>query len=248
MIFDFVVEPGTFVARPNRFVVQAELAGGEIVRAHCADPGRLRELLLPGAVLYVSPAKPSATRRTSYDLRFVEHPSTGQLVSLDTRVPNKLVHQLLNAGAIGPFAKASNVRAEVVSPVNEGTTRSRFDFQIVDADATRTWIEVKSVTLVEDGIALFPDAPTDRGRRHLEELTAIVQQDLGRAAVIFIVQRPDASLLRPHVVRDPAFAAALAEASACGVDLYAYTCTLSREKIQLNQQIPVVADAIDTAG
>lgn len=242
--FDFAVVPATFVNRPNRFVVEAELANGRIVRTHCADPGRLRELLVPGARLYVSPAKTATGRRTDYDLRFVEHPNTGQLVSLDTRVPNLLVRELLHADALEAFQDAMSIRSEVAAPMRDGRIRSRFDFLVVDGNDTPCWVEVKSVTLVEDAVALFPDAPTERGRRHLQELTAIVRQNLGRAAVIFVVQRPDAEQLQPHAARDPAFATALAEAAAAGVELYAYTCTLRADAICLNRPIPVVIDPV----
>ncbi len=240
MQFDFTVVPATFIARPNRFVVEARLGDGQLIRAHCADPGRLQELLLPGARLYVSPAKPSPRRRTTYDLRFVEHPATGVLVSLDTRVPNRLVGELLHARALEPFQNATSIRSEVSAPLGQGKIRSRFDFQVTDDRGIACWIEVKSVSLVEDGVALFPDAPTERGRRHLDELAEIVRTGQGRAAVVFIVQRDDAEMLKPHVQRDPAFAAALMRARATGVELYAYTCTLTVAEIVLKRQIPIV--------
>lgn len=107
-------------------------------------------------------------------------------------------------------------------------------------DGSLTWIEVKSATLVEEGVARFPDAPTARGARHVAELTALVRGGLGRAVILFVVQRADAVRLEPHWVRDPVFAAALVDAEAAGVRLCAFTCTLSTEVIELADAIPVV--------
>jgi sugar fermentation stimulation protein A len=252
--FPFVVEEARFVARPNRFLVLAERgqgaggSSGEIVKVHCPDPGRLRELLVPDARLYISPSQSIAsTRRTQYDLRFVLHSAesgatVGErvLVSLDSRLPNRLIGLALESDAIrlGPGPQA--VRAEVVGPLTHGQgIRSRFDFCVTGTDGMAWWVEVKSATLVKDGVALFPDAPTSRGRRHLEELAEIVRQGKARAAVIFVVQRPDAHALAAHGDRDPAFANALAGAYHAGVQICAITCTLTTEAITLNKVIPV---------
>lgn len=252
--FPFVVEEARFVARPNRFLLLAErlqesgASTGEIVKVHCPDPGRLRELLAPGACVYISPSRSNAsTRRTQYDLRFVLHtPEQGRtagqsvLVSLDSRLPNRLVGIALEAGFIRFGSGSQMVRAEAVGPLlHEQGVRSRFDFCVTGADGTVWWVEVKSATLVEDGVALFPDAPTVRGRRHLEELAEIARTGTARAAVIFVVQRPDARALAAHVDRDPAFAKALVDAYHAGVQIHAVTCTLTTEAITLKEEIPV---------
>ena len=141
----------------------------------------------------------------------------GVLVSVDARLPNPLLADALARGGLPQFAGYTGIRGEAVRG------QSRLDFLLTDGGGNRCWIETKSVTLVEDGLALFPDAPTLRGCKHLEELGAAVAGG-DRAALVFVVQRPDARCLAPHVAADPAFTAALARAAAAGVEVYAYTC------------------------
>lgn len=252
MKFSFVTLPAAFIERPNRFHVIARLIDCpaqnlEQIHVHCPNPGRLRELLIPGATVYVSKAEnnKSVQRKTDYDLRFVEHPENGQLVSLDTRLPNTLFAEGLRNDFFSHFRNYSVVQSEVSPKVtvqeHDKPTgiQSRFDFCLTDKDGRNCWIEVKSVSLVEvqDGrrIALFPDAPTERGRRHLQELT----QKGTRAAVVFIVQRSDAELVRPHWRRDEGFGRALVHAAQAGVELYAYTCHLTTTQAQLASEILV---------
>ena len=246
MHFLFTTKPATFLERPNRFRVVARLhENGEIVQVHCPNPGRLGELLLPGAVVHVSPASSTGStrgRKTSHDLRFVEHPQHGQLISLDTRLPNALFAEGIRTGFFEPFADCVNMRTEVALPGEHTGVHSRIDFRLQIGVGTPCWVEVKSVTLVEDGCALFPDAPTARGRRHVDELAERVAGG-ERAAVVFIVQRPDAAQLRPQWATDPEFAEALTRAHAAGVEVYAYTCALSLRNICLREPIPVVISA-----
>lgn len=242
MKFSFQALPARLVARPNRFVVVAALDDtGETVRAHCADPGRMRELLLANSRVYLSKSQDSS-RKTAYDLHFVEHPASGQLVSVDSRLPNRVFAEALREGAIAPFADYSTVFSEVSVPsrvTERGQTRSRIDFLLENRDSAQAWVEVKSVTLVENRVALFPDAPTERGRRHLLELARLVQRYSARAAAVFMVQRPDADLFRPNRATDPAFADALASVAQQGVEIYAYACTLSVEEIRVDRPIAV---------
>ena len=204
-----------FVARPNRFIVMARLDSGTEVRCHMADPGRLRELLLPAVELRLRPAPPDAVRATRYSVALVRAPMAPRpWVSLDTTLPNRLAANLLREGAIRGLGGYKELQAEV----KHGS--SRFDFLLTPRRGEKIFVEVKSVTLVENGVALFPDAPTVRGARHLRELAAHVQ-DGGRGAVLFVVQRPDARAVRPRRVTDPAFADALLEARAQGVLLRA---------------------------
>jgi sugar fermentation stimulation protein A len=237
--FPWEVTPATFLSRPNRFLVIARLDdGGTLVKAHCADPGRLRELLLPNSRLYLSPAQ-AGGRKTEYDLRFVEHPETGQLVSLNTVLPNGLVHLALQERALPQFVGYDRIMREVATPHGASSEiNSRIDFCLRSYEEDSYWIEVKSVTLVEGDVALFPDAPTLRGTRHLMELAALVEKG-NRAAVLFIVQRPDAKVLRPNGAADAAFARALCHAKDIGVEIYAYRCELTLRTIQLIDQIPV---------
>jgi sugar fermentation stimulation protein A len=239
MNFTFNVEPATFLERPNRYVIHARLHGsGEVVRAHCPDPGRLQELLIQGAVVHLDEAG-ILTRRTTHTLRFVEHPEHGQLVSLNTQLPNAVFREGWESGFFPQFFGYTQMRREVSLPASQSGVTSRIDFQLSDEDGRICWVEVKSASLVIDGVARFPDAPTLRGRRHLDELSELVHAGEG-AAVIFIVQRPDAVRFSPFTERDPAFAAALARAADSGVSIHAYTCALTTQSIQLAQEIPVV--------
>lgn len=253
MRFDFNVEPATFIERPNRFVIHARLhSGDEIVRAHCPNPGRMRELMAPGATVFLSRAT-DPTRRTPFTLRFVIHPEVAQLISLNTQLPNDIFAEGLADGFFAPFQGHRSVRREVSVPMKAGDElekqrgkapkprkiRSRVDFWLEDARGQSCWVEVKSVSLVEDGRALFPDAPTVRGRRHLLELIELVK-DGQRAAVVFIVQRPDAVSVQANGLTDPDFAATLAQAQAAGVELFAYTCAVTLDEVTLERQIPVI--------
>ncbi len=246
MRFHFSTQPATFLARPNRFRIEAVLKhDGQTISAHCPDPGRLLELLIPGVTVHVSPAHNPA-RKTAWDLRFVEHPQSRQLISLDSRLPNQLFAEGLAKQFFAPFAHPQQIEREVVVDLPyDGGVRSRLDYRLIDQAGRRTWIEVKSATLVEEGWAYFPDAVTARGRRHVEELTALAARG-DRAAVVFIVQRPDAAGLSPQWLIDPRFAHALADAAAGGVEIYAYTCRLTLHAVEMERAIPVSMEGPST--
>jgi len=159
-----------FVERPNRFLLRCRLPeqDGEVVDVHMADPGRLEELLIPGTRVWIRWAA-SATRKTDWSAVLVESPDGDGLVSVDTTMPNRLIHRALAAGALDEFDGWTLDRAEF--PMG----RSRIDFLLV-APGRRLALEVKSVTLVEDGVALFPDAVTARGARHVRELTKVHEE------------------------------------------------------------------------
>ncbi|MGB5048807.1 MAG: DNA/RNA nuclease SfsA, partial [Caldilineaceae bacterium] len=184
MNIPFPVEPATFLERPNRFVIHARLhSSGENVRAHCPNPGRMHELMIPGALVYLSAANDPA-RRTPYSLRFVEHPANGQLISLNTQLPNDLFAEGLRDGFFAPFNGYTNHQREVALPTGAKGVTSRIDFRLSTEEGRICWVETKSATLVhDDGRAWFPDAPTLRGRRHVEELTHLASTGV-RAAVV----------------------------------------------------------------
>ncbi len=195
----------SFVDRPNRFVVRCVLedSGGRKEKAHMPNPGRLQELLLPGRKLYLAKAptlkKDGTKRSTRYTVVGVER--GGRPVYLDTHGTNAVARRLLEEKMIPPFRKAEVVRAEV--PVG----RSRFDF-LLSEGGRDLYLEVKSVTLFANGLAMFPDAPTERGRRHLEELAAIARGG-GRAAVLFLVHSASVTHFLPDYHTDLEFARTL---------------------------------------
>jgi sugar fermentation stimulation protein A len=218
-----------YIDRPNRFIVQARLDDDHEELVHLPDPGRLREVLTPGARLWLLPAAETAQRKTRYDVLLAE--TEAGLISLDTRLPTQLVRRALEQRAIPEFAAYDTVRPEM--PFGH----SRIDF-LLSGRAGQMLLEVKSVTLVENGVGLFPDAVTARGARHLRELAAALAQGY-QAAVLFIVQRADAAAVAPHPSNDPAFAAALRQAAEAGVQLAAYTCRLTPDDITLAGAVPV---------
>ncbi len=225
-----------FVGRPNRFLVQAELPHGEIVTAHMADPGRLRELLLEGRRAWLRPAAEGGRRRTAWTIVLVENPSGRGLVSLDTTLPNRLIGRALADNALPELAQWSLVRREF--PVG----RHRIDFLLRGAGDREMLLEVKSVTLVEAGEALFPDAVTARGASHLR----LLRDEVGRgraAAVMFVVQRGDARRVRAAREIDPAFAAALDEARAAGVEIHARRCRVALDRIRLGMILPTGSES-----
>lgn len=217
----------TFVARPNQLIVEARI-GMRLVRAHMADRGRLLGLLTPGARLLLAP-RDEIGRKTAYQVAGVY--SGDELVSLDTQLPNRLVMAALSAGALPQFARYTRVQREV--PVGE----HRFDFRLGEGLNT-CLLEVKSAGKVEGGLAMFPDAPTERGRSHLELLSKMSLSGQ-RCAVLFIVQRHKAVALVPDDSVDPEFGRALRAAICAGVEVYANLCPLTPEGITLGAAIPV---------
>lgn len=225
--------PGIFVNRDNRFRVQVKV-GDHVESVHLPNSGRLGELLVPGHKVWLAPADldRNPQRRTAYDLALVQF--AGRPVSVDARLPGKLVAEALHHGRLTGFEGYATVHREV--PLGE----SRLDFRL-DAGSAQPpcWIEVKSVTLVQNGIARFPDAPTLRGQRHLRELIGAVKSG-DRAAVLFVIQRDDAQCFAPYDEADPGFGQVLRQAAEAGVEVRAWRCRVNRKAIQLLDTIPVM--------
>lgn len=227
MQLDRPLVEGTFVQRDNRFRATVEI-DGQLTKAHVPNSGRLHELFLPGQPVLLTHV-PAPHRITDYDLVMVR--LDDQLVSMDARLPSRLFHEAVAAGRLDAFMSYTRIEPEVQFG------DSRLDFRLSNANE-QCYVEVKSVTLVEDGCGLFPDAPTLRGQRHVRELMKAVE--LGhRAAVVFIIQRDDAGCFRPHEDADPAFAATLREARGAGVEVYAYTCCVAPGEITINRSVSV---------
>lgn len=224
-----------FVRRDNRFRAVVTLDGQEVA-VHVPNSGRLGELLTPGATVWIVP-RSGAGRKTVGDLTLVEGANT--LVSIDSRLPNRLVEAALTAGELAPFAAYDRIQREIA------IGRGRLDFLLTcstgRAPTLRCWLEIKSVTLVEDGVALFPDAPTERAVRHLDALTHL-HAGGDRAAVLFVVQREDAHGFAPHPTADRAFADALRRARDQGVEVYAWRCQVDWSGSRLSAPIPVLLD------
>ena len=224
-----------FLRRPNRFLLQVRLEDtGVEVEAHMADPGRLRELLIPEKRLWLRPAsKPE--RKTRWTAVLVESPDGSGLVSLDSTLPNRLIAEALRKKAISELRDWDLVRAEVKMG------RSRFDFMLSRGESEKMVLEVKSVTLVRDGVALFPDAVTERGARHVRELAEIAARPGWVAAVLFVLQRPDAGEIRAARSIDPKFSEALSEAGRAGVKILGRRCRVLEDRVELGRSVPAYA-------
>ncbi len=215
------------VGRPNRFTALVAIDEAQVA-VHVPNTGRLGELLVRGARVWLVP-RPSALRRTAWDLALVE--AEGTLIGVDSRMANGVVASGLALCSFEPLGSYSTWRREV------RLGASRLDFML-QGDDRRCYVEVKNVTLVRDGCALFPDAPTIRGTRHLRELTECVLAG-DRAAAVFIILRSDAGRFSPNALADPPFAAALREAAQAGVAVSAYRCEMSLTGVALGAEIPV---------
>jgi len=229
-----------FLGRPNRFIVHARLQDGREVVAHLADPGRLVELLVPGRRLWLRHT-PAPHRKTQWSAVLVESPDSSGLVSVDTGLPNRLVGRALEEGAIEELSGWLLERRE------HTVGHSRFDFLLRrrrgGPGPRQMALEVKSVTLVECRVGLFPDAVTARGARHIRELAALKRGGEWATAVLFVLQRPDADRIMPDVAIDPAFARALADARRGGVRILGRRCTVDLERITLGPSVPVCLPA-----
>ena len=218
-----------FIERPNRFITIIEI-GGEKYKSHLPDPGRLKELLIPGASLLVRPAPENKERSTAFTTIMVN--LKGQWISLVSTLPNQFVKYSFQKNRIPIFQKYKLVRPEV-------TVRNhRFDFLLSNKSGKNFFLEVKSVTFVEDGIAKFPDAVTTRGMNHAKTLTDLVKEG-EFAGILFVCQRPDATLFEPMWDRDPMFSNVLFNAYKMGVKVWCITLNVSQTEISFNKEIPV---------
>ena len=219
------IRPGTFLDRPNRFVAHVEL-GGTAAVCHVKNTGRCRELLVPGAKVYLEESGNPA-RKTQYDLIAVEKGT--RLINMDAQAPNRVFEEWARGGGFLP--ELSLLRPETTY------RNSRFDFYW-ESSAERGFVEVKGVTLEEDGVVRFPDAPTLRGVKHLEELAAARQAGY-QAALCFIVQLAGAKYVQPNDVTHPQFGQALRQAAAAGVEVFALGCSVTPDSLTAADPVPV---------
>jgi len=218
--------PAQFVQRDNRFLATV-VVNGDRSWAHVPNSGRLQELFKPGRTVWIAPAA-SEKRKTNFDLKLVEYHDV--LVSVDARLPNPLFAEAVRNNRLTDF-EFPIIQPEVTQ------LDSRLDFRLSGPNGT-CWVETKSVTLVKQDLALFPDAPTHRGRRHLEDLIELRKKG-DRAAVIFIIQRPDANAFARNEAADPIFANTLQKAADQGVEVRAFRCSVSLDEITITAEIPV---------
>lgn len=217
--------PGIFLSRPNRFIAHVQIQG-QVEVVHVKNTGRCRELLPVGAEVWCQRSDNPA-RKTKYDLITVRKGS--RLINMDSQAPNAAAKEWLRGGGLGEI---SQLRAE--------TTHgdSRFDFSFVK-DGRTCFLEVKGVTLETDGICAFPDAPTERGARHLRGLTEAAKAGYG-TYVLFVIQMADVASLHPNDATDPDFGKALREAAANGVEVLAMDCAVTETEMTIRAPVPVL--------
>lgn len=218
------VVPGKFLDRPNRFVAHVEI-GGTVETVHVKNTGRCRELLVSGARVYCQHLEHPG-RRTKYDLIAVE--KNGRLINMDSQAPNAAAGEWLRGGSLG---EVQNLRAETVHG------DSRFDFSFT-LGGRQCFLEVKGVTLEQDGVCAFPDAPTIRGSKHLRGLADAAREGYG-AYVLFVIQMENVRFLRPNDGTDPDFAAGLRQAAEAGVEVLAYSCAVTPDSMTITLPVPV---------
>ena len=222
------IEKGRFLERPNRFIAYVEIFG-KTETVHVKNTGRCAEMLVPGATVYVQKSDNPA-RKTQWDLIAVEKGS--RIINMDSQIPNKVVEEWIRKGNL--FPNASLIRPETTYG------HSRFDLY-VEVDNRKIFMEIKGVTLEEDGIVRFPDAPTERGVKHVDELAKAVQEGY-EAYLFFVVQMSDVKYLAPNRKMHAAFGEAMDRAKAQGVNMLAYTCQVSRDSIEIAEEVPVVLE------
>lgn len=215
--------PGIFLRRPNRFIAHIAIDGKEEI-CHVKNTGRCRELLPEGAKVWCQRSN-NPNRKTKYDLITVQ--KGDRLINMDSQAPNAAVREWLLGGGLGEI---SDLRSETVHG------DSRFDFSFTMGDR-KCFLEVKGVTLEDDGVCAFPDAPTERGVKHLQGLTRAAREGYG-AFVLFVIQMADVKYLHPNDKTDPAFGSALRAAAENGVTVLAMDCAVTEDSMSI--RLPVL--------
>lgn len=215
--------PGVFLSRPNRFIARVEI-DGQTETVHVKNTGRCRELLPAGAEVWCQRSD-NPNRKTKYDLITVRKGE--RLINMDSQAPNTAAGEWLRAGGLGEI---EDLKAETFHG------DSRFDFSFTK-DGKRCFLEVKGVTLENDGVCAFPDAPTERGTKHLRGLAEAAKEGYG-AYVLFVIQMADVKYLHPNDATDPAFGIALREAASSGVTVLAMDCAVTEDTLEL--RLPVL--------
>ena len=225
------IQTGRFVERPNRFIAYVEMAG-KTEKVHVKNTGRCRELLVPGTEVYLEKSD-NESRSTAYDLVAVK--KQGRIVNMDSNAPNKAVGEWLLKKEL--FRDLTVVRPEMTY------RNSRFDFY-VECGEKKAFIEVKGVTLENDNVVSFPDAPSERAVKHVKELIQAKKEGY-ETVIIFVIQMKGVSFFEPNEKTQPEFAAVLREARKAGVDIKAYDCNVTKESMEIGEEVPVILSVLD---
>jgi sugar fermentation stimulation protein A len=233
MKFDQTLIEGKLIKRYKRFLADIELANGDIITAHTANTGSMLGCSTPGSrVWLMDSANPKRKYPLSWELVEV---SAGIIVGINTALPNKLVYEAIEQGSISELQGYTHIQTEVPY----GKERSRIDLLLQDQSGKHCYVEVKNVTLVENDTALFPDAVSKRGSKHLRELIEMHKQG-NRSVIFYCVQRKDAQQLKPADEIDPEYGQTLRLAIKSGVEALAYRAVVSKPEISLSTRLPVL--------
>lgn len=221
---------GKFIERPNRFLVKVEI-DNKVEVANLRDSGRLKELLIPGREILLLRKEPIKKRKTKFDVIAVK--INGDWIIINSSIHTNLVVEQIRKKTIPELSHCNVIRREVK------VGNSRLDLEL-NCNGKLSYMEIKGCTLSISGVALFPDAPTERGKRHLEELINLTKKGF-ETYLFFVVTRPDAEILAPNWITDLEFATKLEDALKAGVKVIAYIFTLNGYEIKKNGRIPVVS-------
>jgi len=227
MIYSNIVK-GKFIERPNRFIAIVDIEGKRNT-VHVKNTGRCKEILIPGAEVFMQ-YNPSPNRKTNYSLISVKKGET--IINIDSQVPNKVVYDAIISNKIEALHGLSLLKREVPYKA------SRFDLYF-ESHYKKGFVEVKGVTLEENAIAMFPDAPTERGTRHIYEMIDAVKEGY-EGYIFFLIQMKGTNIFKPNYLMDPAFSEALKTASQNNVKVLAYDCVVTVDSIEISSKIPII--------
>lgn len=223
MTYNDIVE-GIFLERPNRFIAEV-LIDGDRHTVHVKNTGRCKEILIKGTKIYLQKSN-NPNRKTKYSL--ISAYKGDRLINIDSQVPNDVVYEAITGNVIPELSGLSFVKRE------QKYKNSRFDMYF-EHEERRGFVEVKGVTLEKDGMSMFPDAPTERGRKHIEELIDAVENGY-EGYVFLLIQMEGIIEFTPNVITDPKFAAALKKAQESGVHILCYNCHVTGDRIEIREQ------------
>ncbi|MCY6485929.1 DNA/RNA nuclease SfsA [Clostridium aestuarii] len=229
MVFNKNIYCAEFIKRPNRFQAYVKLNNEEIM-VHVPNTGRCKEILVPGTTVILREEN-NPNRKTKYDL--IAGYKEDKLINIDSHIPNKVVYESLKEGKIEKLREYKNIFRE------KTFGKSRFDFKLLNEQNKEYYLEVKGVTFEDDGYCMFPDAPTERGKKHLLELIDVKNSGRG-AGVLFLIQMDEAKSFSPYDAMDKAFTEALRKAYRSGVDIFCYDCKVSKNYININKKVEII--------
>lgn len=221
---------GRLVKRYKRFLADVQLENQEIVTAHCPNSGSMKGCAIPGSPVWISTSD-NPRRKLKYTWELIQ--TKDSMIGVNTQIPNKLVKSSVEAGLVEELAGFSKVRAEIRT-----SEHTRLDLMLEDEEGKACYVEIKNCTLVEDGVAMFPDAVTTRGQKHLDELVRLKKEG-HRAVIFYLIQRMDAKVFTPAALIDQDYAIKLKRAADQGVEILTRDTWIDTQSICLRQSVPV---------